>query len=67
MFECDVCILYPMWINSKRFFIVLFVFGSDFYRSLFLSFVLCFSKFFKLILSEKHVFWVFSQLISRVV
>ena len=45
--------------QTKKFLIVLFAFGSDLYHS-------CFSKFFKLILCEKNVFWVFSRVILRV-
>ena len=40
MFKCDVCVLNHMWIKLKRFLITLFVFGSVFYHSLSLSFVL---------------------------
>ena len=57
LFKCDVCMLNHMWIKPKRFLFFLFAFGSDLYHS-------CFSKFFKLFLCEKHVFWVFSWLIS---
>ena len=53
-----VCVLKLIMIESKIFLIILFAFGSDFYHP-------CFSKFYKLILCEKHVFWVFSWLISR--
>ena len=59
MFKCDVCVLNHIWIKSKRFLFFLFAFGSDLYHP-------CFSKFSKLILCEKHVFSVFSQLILRV-
>ena len=61
MFKCDVCVLNHMWIKQKRFFFFffLFVFGSELYHPRF-------SKFFKLFLCEKHVFWVFSWLISCV-
>ena len=48
-----------MWIKPKRFLFFLFSFGSDLYHP-------CFSNFFKLFLCKKHVFWVFSWLISRV-
>ena len=57
MFKYDVCVLNHMWIKSKRFLFFLFAFGSDLYHP-------CFSKFFKLILCEKHISWVFSWLIS---
>ena len=40
MFECDVCVLKLIMVESKRFLIILFSFESDFYHSLFLSFVL---------------------------
>ena len=45
--------------NQKDFLFFLFAFGSDLYHP-------CFSKFFKLFLCEKHVFWVFSWPISCV-
>jgi len=32
--KCDVCVLNLIWINPKRFLIILYVFGSDFYHSL---------------------------------
>ena len=54
-----MCVLNHMWIKSKRFLFFLLVFGRDLYHP-------CFSKFFKLILCEKLVFWVFSWLISWV-
>ena len=50
--KCDVCVLNHMWIKPKRFLFFLFAFGNDLYHP-------CFSKFFKLFLWEKHVFWVF--------
>ena len=49
MFKYDICVLNHIWIKSKRFSFFLFSFGSDLYHP-------CFSKFFKLILCEKHVF-----------
>ena len=39
--KCDVCVLNHIWINSKRFLIILYVFGSDFYH-----FVFMFSAYF---------------------
>ena len=57
MFKCDVFVLNHMWIKVKRFLFFLFAFGRDLYHPYF-------SKFFKLFLFEKHVFWVFSWLIS---
>ena len=54
MFKCDVCVLNHMWIKSKSFLFFLFAFGGDLYHP-------CFSKKFQIVLSEKHVFWVFSQ------
>ena len=33
-FKCDVCVLNYIWINRKRFLILLYVFGSNFYHSL---------------------------------
>ena len=40
--KCDVCVLNLIWINSKRFLIILYVFGSDSYH----SFVFLFSAYF---------------------
>ena len=57
MFKCDVCVFNHMWIKPKRLLFFLFAFGSDLYHP-------CFSKFFKFFWCEKHVFWVFSWLIS---
>ena len=34
LFKCDVCVLNHIWINLKRFLIILYIFGSDFYYSL---------------------------------
>ena len=31
--KCDVCVLNYIWIKPKRFLIILYVFGSDFYHS----------------------------------
>ena len=45
--------------NQKDFCFFLFAFGSDLYHS-------CLSKFFKLFLCEKYVFWVFLWPISCV-
>ena len=59
MFKCDMCVLNHIWIKPKRFLFFLFAFRSDLYQP-------CFSKFLKLLLREKHVFWVFSWLISWV-
>ena len=42
--KCDVCVLNHIWINPKRFLIILYVFGSDFYHSLCLCLV--FTLFF---------------------
>ena len=33
-FKCDVCVLIYIWIKPKRFLIILYVFGSDFYHLL---------------------------------
>ena len=38
--KCDVCVLNHIWINPKRFLIILYVFGSDFYHSLYSCLVL---------------------------
>ena len=38
--KCDVCVLNLIWINPKRFLIILYVFGSDFYHFLCLCLVL---------------------------
>ena len=32
--KCDMCVLNHIWFNPKRFLIILYVFGSDFYYSL---------------------------------
>ena len=40
LFKCDVCTLNHICINSKRFLIILYVFGSDFYHSLYSCLVL---------------------------
>ena len=34
LFKCDMCVLNYIWINPKRFLIILYVFGSNFYHSL---------------------------------
>ena len=34
LFKCDVCVLIFIWLKPKRFLIILYVFGSDFYHSL---------------------------------
>ena len=59
MIKCDVCVLNHIWIKPKRFLFFLFAFRGVLYHPYF-------SKFFKLFLSEKHVFWVFSLVTSRV-
>ena len=51
LFKYDVCVLNYIWINPKRFLIILCVFGSDFYHSLYSCLVLCFSLF-------KHVLFL---------
>ena len=40
LFKYDVCVLIYIWIKPKRFLIILYVFGSDFYHSLYSCFVL---------------------------
>ena len=40
--KCDVCVLNHIWFNPKRFLIILYVFGSDFYH----FFVFMFSVYF---------------------
>ena len=52
MFKCVVCVLNHIWIKPKIFLFFLFAFGNDLYH----PYV---SKFFKLFLYEKHIFWVF--------
>ena len=42
LFKCDVCVLNYIWIKPKRFLIILSVFGSDFYHSLWSCSVLTF-------------------------
>ena len=34
IFKCDVCVLNYIWINPKRFLIILYAFRCDFYHSL---------------------------------
>ena len=55
---CFVC-AQPYMDQIKNIFVLFIFFWNDLYHP-------CFSKFFKLILCEKHVFWVFSRLISWV-
>ena len=40
LFKCDVCVLNYILINPKIFLIILYVFGSDFYHSLYSCLVL---------------------------
>ena len=51
--KCDICMLNHIWINLKRFLIILYVFGSDFYHSL--CSCLVFSLFKHVSVFEKQV------------
>ena len=54
LFKSDVCVLIFIRIKPKRFLIILYVFGSDFYHSLFSCFVFTlFFHYFKHVLCWK--------------
>ena len=53
--KCDVCVLNHIWINPKRFLIILYVFGSDFYYSLCLCLVLTLFSLFNIFCFKKQV------------
>ena len=55
LFKCDVCVLIFRWIKPKRFLIILYVFGSDFYHSLCSCNMLTFFFFFFNCLSMFYV------------
>ena len=51
----DVCVLNHIWINPKRFLIILYVFESDFYHSLCLCLVFTLFSLFNIFCFEKQV------------
>ena len=53
--KCDVCVLNLRWINPKRFLIILYIFGSDFYH-----FVFMFIAYFVLHCLNMFCFWKIS-------
>ena len=74
LFKCDVCVLIFRWIKPKRFLIILYVFGSDFYHSLcscnmltffFFFFLNCLSMFYVEKTSVRIFGYLFWWLASR--
>ena len=65
LFKCDECVLNYIWINPKSFLIILYVFGSDFYHSVFMFSTYFFFHCLSMFSVEKQVSEFLATIVSN--